>query len=190
MFKAHSSNNSSTAFGFAIMAAAFVVASTLVTSSVQAAGSSTGTLQVRAQIDASCTIDSATLDFGKIDALNTKTNGSTTFDVTCADSTPYVVSMGAGNNGSDASERAMSNDSGDQLDYQLYTDSSRSKKWYSYGNCNQRPSSYDPTGTTSHCGYGSGGNTKSFTVYGKIPGGQSVQSGSEYTDTVAITVHY
>lgn len=188
MLKPHRSNNSGAAFNFAITVAAFIVASTLVASSAQAANTSTGTLTVQANVEASGTVSNATLDFGKIDDLSSATTAKTTFDVTATKSTPYTVSMSAGSNGSGPDTRAMSNGT-DQLDYQLYTDQSRNNKWVS--NCSQQPSDVGSGGSASDCHYGTGsGNAQTIDVYGKVPAGQNVEPGSDYTDTVVMTVHY
>lgn len=148
------------------------------------ADTATGTLTVNATVEASCSIDNATLDFGNIADLGTDTDASQGLKVTCTKNTDYSIAMDEGQNGSgngSSITRAMS-DGTDQLSYQLYTDSSRNNVW--------EDSCASPA-TGTDCAYGTGTGTQqtNITVYGRVPANQNVEAGS-YTDTVTMTVTF
>lgn len=60
------------------------------------------------------------------------------------------------------------------INYYLYSDSGRSAQWNS---------------ASTQTGTGNGGD-QSFTIYGRVPSGQSVPYTGNYSDTVIATVTY
>jgi spore coat protein U-like protein len=88
--------------------------------------------------------------------------------VNCSNGTPFTIALGNGTNYS-MGRRLASGAS--YINYFLYSDSSRSNQWDSV------------TGTGN-------GSDQSFTVYGRIPSGQSISYTGSYGDTVIATITY
>jgi spore coat protein U-like protein len=63
---------------------------------------------------------------------------------------------------------------GSYITYTLFQDSSRSQEW---------------DNTTTKSGTGTGAD-QNFTVYGRIPSGQSISNTGSYGDTVIATITY
>ncbi|MDE2461452.1 MAG: spore coat protein U domain-containing protein [Gammaproteobacteria bacterium] len=147
------------------------------------AGTTTGTFQVTATVVNSCKINSASnVVFGNYDptsALNT--TAASTISVNCTKGDSYNIALNYGGTGS-AANRIMTDGLGDNLNYNLYTDSAWTKVWNS--SC----------GGANNCDTGTGagpgaGNAQTYTVYGSIAAGQNVPAGS-YTDTIQLTVTF
>jgi spore coat protein U-like protein len=146
------------------------------------AGSSTGNLSVSASVAQKCTIGAGTLAFGAYDPVGTNAatdlDQSGTMTVTCTKgATGITVGFGASSNdpaGCAAPQRCLAS-SGNYLNYQLYSDSSRSSVW-----------------TTAIAETVSGGTSSptTLTVYGRIPKAQDASVGASYADTVVATVNY
>lgn len=161
--------------------ALFALCGALVPAASQA-GSSTGNLTVSASVAQKCTIGAGTLAFGAYDPVGT--NASTDLDqsgtmtVTCTKgATGITVGFGASANdpaGCSAPARCLGS-SGNYLNYQLYSDSSRTTVW-----------------TTAIAETVSGGvsSPTTLTVYGRIPKAQDASVGASYSDTVVATVNY
>jgi spore coat protein U-like protein len=88
--------------------------------------------------------------------------------VNCSNGTPFTIALGNGTNYS-AGRRMASGAS--YINYFLYSDSSRASAWNSVAG----------TGT---------GSDQTFTVFGRIPSGQSVSNTGSYADTVIATITY
>jgi spore coat protein U-like protein len=139
------------------------------------AATSTGNVAVSMTITASCVVTNGSLAFGtgSITVLATfNIIGTGSFGVNCSSGAPYAITLGNGSNFS-GGVRRMSNGSTGFLNYNLYTNSTRTNLWI---------------GATSVSGTGTGAN-QTINVWGRVPGGVSVPSGA-YTDTVQITVTY
>ena len=139
-----------------------------------------GLLLAPATAEAACTVSSTGVAFGSYDSLSGAPDDSTgTVNVDCHPSDQSIeIEIGAGLSGSFAARR-MSNGAA-TLDYNLYTDSGRSIVWG------------DGTGgsvtqTLNNGVVNSGTRRFSATVYGRIPGSQSVPMGT-YGDTLIVTV--
>jgi spore coat protein U-like protein len=122
-----------------------------------------------------CNVDVAPLSFGTINALEIHdTDSTTTITVTCPAATTYTATAGAGT-GSYA-ERQMTAAQG-HLDYQLYTEASRSLVWGDgSAGTNTLAGTAGPTGDTQ-------------TVYGRVPA-QPLAIPGTYADTILVTISY
>lgn len=148
------------------------------------AGTTTGMFQVTATVVNSCKINSAgNLAFGNYDPTSaTNTTGSSSISVNCTKGDVYTIALNYGANGGSASNRIMTDGAGNNLNYNLFTDSGYTKVWNS------------TCGAGNNCdggtGAGPGGaNAQSYSVYGQIVAGQNVPAGS-YSDTITLTVTF
>jgi len=123
-----------------------------------------------------CGITAKDLNFPNY--TGTASNGTTTLQVGCSSGTTYNVGLSAGTaTGATVSNRSMTLNGGTTLlGYRLFRDSGRTSNW---GNT---------VGTDTVTGTGTG-VIQNLTVYGVIPAGQSVATGS-YTDTIIATLTY
>lgn len=151
---------------------AICLVTTLLFAGVVSATTITGTLSVTASVPDSCTVSSATLAFGNYSIFAGDLDSDAEVTVRCTISTSYRIDLDNGLYYS-GSARKMINGSY-LLAYELYKDVARLMVWGS--------------GPDGESGTGTGVN-ESHTVYGRIPGSQSVGVGS-YSDTVMITVNY
>ncbi len=142
------------------------------------AGSTSANLPVTATVANSCTFGTVnSLEFGNYDtavanaAGGSDLAGSSTFGLTCTNGASIVIALNTGTHASGGSRFMASG--ANLLQYALYSDSTHSTAW-------------DPFTTVSDTGTGT---SKTYTVYGLIPKGQSVPIGS-YSDTVSINVSY
>lgn len=156
------------------IAAASILLST--TSAVTAATATT-TFQVDATVIGACNVSATNLAFGNYDTLAaTDTDATSTVTVQCALLTSYDIELGPGTGaGATTTSRKMTKGA-DTLIYSLYQDVARLLVW---GNTS-------PTDTVSGTGTGLADD---HTVYGRVPAGQNVNTGS-YTDTVTVTVTF
>lgn len=148
------------------------------------AATATANLNVSATVSASCSISTSALAFGAYDPVGAHAaaplDASGAVIVTCTNGASTTVTLGQGSNAntgsSDAAPLRRMRDAGtNYLSYTLYQDAGRTTTW---GNT---------AGTgVGHTGAGSATN---IAVYGRIPGGQNVASGS-YSDTVVATVTF
>lgn len=145
----------------------------------------TGTLTVQMTITASCTVGSATLDFGSNSGtalLSAAVNATTTVSVTCTNGSPYSIGMDNGAHASGAQRRL--NTGANFINYNLYTDAARLNAWTT--------ASSSTTCTTSNsCVTGTGnGSAQSTTIYGTVPIPGSAPAAGSYSDSVTMTVTY
>ena len=137
-------------------------------------------LTVSATVNANCSVSANAVDFGAVDTLSaTAVLGSGSVDVTCTNGTGWSATADiGGGTGASFATRRMTSGGGDTLDYTLYRDSGRTQVWG------------DGSGTTfAVTGTGSGAQ-QSFTVWGRVPGGQSSAPAGSYSDTVNVTITY
>ena len=164
-------------FGLVVAASA---AGPLSTGSTLLAASATANVTVTATVANNCSITGGALAFGAYDPLVTHAtdpkDGSGTFTVACTKGASGVtIDLGQGQNY--ATGRRMLAGS-DTVGYQLYSDSGRTTIWGSTSG-----------GTTVAVTAPLSKAPVSYTVYGRIAGGQDVAAGS-YTDTVVATVNF
>lgn len=120
-----------------------------------------------------CGISANNLTFGNY--TGALLDATTTIQVGCSGTTPYNVGLNAGNAGTIAT-REMTGPAGALLAYKLFSNAGYSVNW---GNT---------VGTDTVTGVGNN-TVQNLTVYGQIPAGQSVASGT-YTDTIVATLTY
>ena len=156
-----------------------VLAAAVVASPAAWSATASGTLSVTASVASVCLVSNGTLAFGSYDPTSASAlNGSTTVTLTCTLGTPYKIGLDAGaGSGATVSLRKLTSGA-DTLGYQLFRDSNRTLNW---GNT----AGVDTLDATSS----SGSLSNTITIYGRIPAGAAVPTGS-YTDSVAITVTY
>lgn len=147
-----------------------------------------GNLQIKAQIEAGCTVKPAndvTLDFGKLtnisnkdtDAEVSKDNG---IQIHCSKGTNYMVFLDRGQHSDNrvalsghSTDQNMSNGK-DKIKYALYSDAARTTQWS------------DPSYGVSGIG---NGEIQKFPVYGRIFKQKTPAAGT-YTDVVKISLMF
>ncbi|MDM3862137.1 MAG: spore coat U domain-containing protein [Aphanizomenon gracile PMC644.10] len=144
------------------------------------AGTATSNITVGANVPASCTIQTARVDFDPYNSTTGSRLGSGAMYVTCTSGTSATVTLNQGANPGEGSSdaapaRRLSNGSGSYLAYEVYQDSDKTKIW----------------GNTAGTGvvFTSDGSAQSFTTYGTIASGLNPAAG-QYTDTIVATVSY
>lgn len=149
------------------------IVSTLALASTTAlAASGTASFDVGIQVLSSCSISASNMTFSSISTGTTSNSDATSsLTVNCSNGTPYTIALGNGNNYSGG--RRMTNGT-TNINYYLYADSSRSTQW----------------NTTSLQSATGNGSDQNFTVYGRVPSGQSVPYAGAYSDTVIATITY
>ncbi|AXY68178.1 spore coat protein U domain-containing protein [Thermosynechococcus sichuanensis E542] len=153
----------------------------------------TANIQIQANVNAACKITSTQdINFGTYDPLGA--HATTALDaqgqviVKCLPSTQATIKLEQGANPATGSSctsplRQMANNTA-RLPYGLYQDSARSQVW----GCD---TSNDVEYTASNA------SPKAFTIYGRIPAGDTLPSGTldqlqpgAYTDSVQVTVSF
>ena len=134
---------------------------------------------VSASVAANCLVSANALVFGAYDPLGTHdTNpldATSTFDVRCTRGVTAQVGLAEGANFDGSTRRMQIGATGDYLNYELYSDSSRSTVWDDTSN----RVSYTATNKSPH----------TMTIYGRVPGGQDPVAGS-YDDVVAVNAEF
>ncbi|MCR5877507.1 spore coat U domain-containing protein [Phenylobacterium sp. J367] len=131
-----------------------------------------GTLQVRARLEASCSVTLQDLDFGEYRAASAS-QVKTVIEVRCTPGVRFNVALDGGGAG-DADLRRMTG--AGELSYQLYVDASHRRI---FG---------DATGGET-VSMEANGKWQRVNVYGSVPKGQSPPPGGFY-DTVTMTLTY
>jgi spore coat protein U domain-containing protein, fimbrial subunit CupE1/2/3/6 len=141
--------------------------------------------------DASCTTQAAGVAFGTYDILaTTPTDAVGSVTITCSyipspGGAPVIVSvmLGAGSSGALPVRRMFSPT--DTMDYNLYLDATHTQIWGDGTAGTGFPTARIRVGP----GVGNATRFEEFSIYGRIPAQQSVDSGS-YTDTIVVTVEF
>ncbi len=146
---------------------------------------STGQLEVRLLVNASCDISGSTsgglgaavLDFGTATLLqqaidaDTGTSGNQALQVLCNPGVAYTLTFDAGQNATQIANRRMKREGGTELvSYQIYSDAAR----------NNVISTLSGTGT---------GTAQAVVVYGRVPV-QTAPTPGSYRDVVTVTVAF
>jgi spore coat protein U-like protein len=141
------------------------------------AATATSTFTVSITLAATCTVASPnTLDFGTQGILSANVDQTTTFTVTCTNTTTYNVGLDAGlGSGATVATRKMTGGAA-TVNYTLYSNPGRTTIW---GNT---------VGTDTVAGTGNGA-AQTLTVYGRVPS-QTTPAPATYTDTITVTVTY
>ena len=134
------------------------------------------TFRVSATVHAACEVTALDLNFGQYTSqTGSDHTGTARVAVMCTPATAYNVGLHAGAaTGAAASQRRMVA-SANQLNYQLYQDSSRSKIW---GNT---------AGTDTVPGAGTG-QSVDHTIFGAVPARQVIPA-SDYGDTITVQLY-
>lgn len=142
------------------------------------AATATTTFKVTATVASSCKVTATDLDFGAYDPLAVARDGTSSITATCTAQTPYEIGLSAGTGTPATTTRAMTGSDGasTQLDYELYSDTTRSAIWGAPGGATVAQSALT-------------GGALNYTVYGRIPASQYVPA-ANYADTVTVTVTY
>ena len=119
---------------------------------------------------------SSATDFDGVITVNATVSG-----VSAVTTVSYTISLGAGVTGTVGDRRMTGGSGGPTLQYNLFTDASHNSKWGINGVSNSM---------SAFVTLGSVGLSASHTVYGRIPVRQYVSAGTNYTDTIAVTVNY
>jgi spore coat protein U-like protein len=136
------------------------------------------TMSVSATVTANCTVSTNAVAFGSIDPLGGNHDAAGSVTVNCTNGAAWSAAANAGSGtGATLANRRMTSGA-NALTYRLYTDAGRTSIWGD-----------GSTGTAAVTGTGNGA-AQVFTVYGRVPSGQtSVRAGS-YSDTVSVTITY
>ncbi|MDD1420059.1 spore coat U domain-containing protein [Dolichospermum sp. ST_sed1] len=162
------------------LASALFVAVGSAAPSMAVADSSISGLDISASVSNNCTISAAGLSFGTYNPVEGR-SVTGTVTTNCNLYATAVIKLDQGMNSATGSSstaplRRLRNDSNtNYLSYTLYQNSGKTTIW---GNSTE--TGVTVTGT---------GSSKSTSVYGEIPAGQTAPSGT-YTDTVTATVTY
>ena len=170
----------------AVLAVGSLAVAALWSSAAQAqVTQSTGELEVRLLVNASCDISGSTsgglgtavLDFGTATLLqsaidaDTGSSGTDALEVLCNPGVAYTLTFDAGQNATVIADRAMKREGGTELvSYQLYSDAGRASVL----------NTISGTGTRT---------SQAVTVYGRVPA-QTAPPPGNYRDVVIITVAF
>ncbi len=162
--------------GFKRFAAVSALSMSMLGGSAYAADSTT-TFTVSLTVLESCLVVATPLTFVDVPSLASNNDAQSTVTATCTIGSDYQIGLDDGVN-ADVTQRRLHDGSGNYVNYDMYTDSSRTTRWDDIG------------GTTTQGDDGSDvDGIKAFTVYGRVPSGQSVSTGI-FTDTVTVTVSF
>ena len=135
------------------------------------------TINVSAQVDGGCTVNTTPLQFLSVASGATPTDTTATVNVDCTNGLAYYVGLDYGQYGVGQQRYMNGTVSGDKLEYNLYSDAAHNTAW---GNT---------LSVNTVQGVGSGAQ-QPLTVYGEIPGSQIGMADDNYSDTVTVTVTY
>ncbi|OZI18931.1 hypothetical protein CAL26_14765 [Bordetella genomosp. 9] len=141
------------------------------------AAGGTFTPTITANVINDCTISATPMNFGTQGLLDRQVDAVSTLNVQCTNSDAYRIALNGGNNGTVTNRRMLRAGGTQTVDYQLYTDSSRSIPW---GDGTAGTAMVENTGT---------GASQSVTVYGRVRAQTSPVPGA-YADTVTATIYF
>jgi spore coat protein U-like protein len=144
-----------------------------------AATTVTNTFNVTMTITAQCMVTNpTTMAFASTGLLSAAVNQTSSFNVTCTNTTPYNIGLDAGANASSGQRRMKGGSTGTEyISYNLYQDAGYATPW---GNV---------IGTSTKSATGTG-STQAYTVYGQVPAQATPSPAANYTDMVTINVTY
>lgn len=143
------------------------------------AATTTTNFSVSGTVVPTCSVSATPLNFGAAipNPINSNVDATSTITATCSTGAPYTITLGVGT-GAGATYPARRMTSGpNTLVYSLYSDASRTVVWGNGGG-----------GSAAVNGAGSG-VAQPITVFGRIPSGQTVTTGS-YSDTIVVTLTF
>ena len=119
-----------------------------------------------------CSVSTSVVDFGSHGVLTSNVDVTGAVNVVCTSGLSYKISLGSGANGTIAQRKMKGSGSTATLDYNLYSESTRTTVW----------------GTQTVTGTGTG-FTQAHTVYARLPV-QTTPRPDTYADTVVVTIEY
>lgn len=166
-----------------------VMLTPLVTVPAGAAGTATGSLTVKASVQAACYVNTdnsgvtsnGVINFGMLSSLSsnqdasTSTSGGAQVGVLCSRTTGWSLAANGGQHAISAQRYMIGGSGADTLKYDLYSDSSRATAIAING--------IVATGTGT-------GSRQAFDIYGRIPSGTALPPAGDYLDTVQLTVTF
>lgn len=142
------------------------------------AGTQSTSMSVSATVTANCSVSTTSVAFGSVDTLSGNHDATGSVSVTCTNGSAWSASANAGSgSGATMASRRMTAGA-NTLNYTLYTDAARNNVWG------------DGTGSTATVGNTGTGAAQTFTVYGRVPSGQTSVPAGSYSDTVSVTITY
>ena len=155
-----------------------LLAATVLSGSADA-GTATATFQVTATINPACTIQATPLNFGTY--AEAQVEGQSTITVTCTNTTGWEVGLNEGSSaGATVGNRRMTGPGPSSLNYELFTDASRTIIW---GDHPALP------GQNTVSGVGTG-SAQAVTVFGRIPASQRTPRPGAFLDTITATITF
>jgi spore coat protein U-like protein len=149
-----------------------------------AAGTSGDTVQVTANVTATCSIATAALAFGTYDpvvanaSLPNDATGNIVVRCTKGASGIYIDLDGGRHNAGTQRQMVHGTNSAVLLSYEVYRETGRTSVWGTGDN-----------GSTNSVADGSGEDV-SVVMYGRIPAAQTQAISGSYTDTLVSTIHF
>lgn len=148
---------------------------TIVATVTMSGVATTVSFPVTANVPPDCTFSAADLVFGTYSSA--QLDAQSQISLTCTSGTAWNLGLNQGSfAGATVTTRKMSGPGVSSMSYSLYRNSTRTLNW---GNT---------VGTDTVAGTGTG-SSQSVTVYGRVPGGQSLPAGS-YQDTIIATITF
>jgi spore coat protein U-like protein len=146
---------------------------------LEAATTQTASFNVTANVTANCTIVAGALGFGSYDPVvanaSSPLDQTSTITVACTKGTNATVSLDLGTHTSGSTRRMQSGTTATEfLAYELYTTSGHATVWNTTNTV-----AYSATSKAS----------SSLTVYGRVVGGQDVET-ANYSDTIVATITF
>ena len=151
----------------------------LLAAATATAATSTTTFSVTGTVVPTCTVSAAALNFGAAipNPINSNVDAQSTVTATCSTGAPYTIALNAGTGaGATFAARRMTS-GGNTLVYSLFSDPGRATIWG------------DGTAGSNMANGSGSGAAQAITVYGRIPSGQTVPTGT-YTDTITVTITF
>ena len=140
------------------------------------AGSHSSTMAVSAVVENNCNVAASPMTFngGPVSAVSS-VDGSAAISVYCTSSAAFTVDMDKGVNAF-GDQRRMINENGEYLDYEIFSDASRSQPWGASGQ-----------GVSEET---AGANGKEIIAYGRINAVTKDTRSGIYRDTITVTVSF
>jgi len=135
------------------------------------------TFQVKARVEAVCSVTATNLDFGTYSSGGAAIQGTSNVQATCTPGSTYNIKLNAGSGGGTIYGGRQMASGANKLNFQLYRDTTRTNIWG------------ETIGTDTVQDAGTG-LQKSHTVYGTIPGAQVIPAASNYASTINVTIEY
>lgn len=136
----------------------------------------TANLPVTANVPNKCTVSASAVAFGDYDpTANSDATGGVT--VQCTKGTAWSISMDDGSV-TTAGRQMKHATLADELNYQLYSDASRTSVWGT------------GSGGSAVTGTAADSSAQNLTVYGRIPSGQNTASVGNYSDTITVELSF